>query len=514
MLKNAQEAIDLFESGLHCAEGDCVGHVRQRKVLTIWESEFPPGSVLSQSEDDYAASQRWGSMYWPRIRPHRTLDLYPAIYRIHMELADFQDGTPHRGKSYHCLMKLPRLRSLRWRLEFLKSRKPYKFCRRRRASSFIQATGVQIAHHCTHCLHEDSTPFIECVRTAPDQQSWLNGACANCGTRGNLGCDFHEYHRERPGQCNILSNMLITRFAFVLTITPVAGPAHGPCLTRREPQREDNNTFATSEHDDSNIDDSGSDSDSDSDSDDDDDDDETEEDDIDGFVNAVGKPLFPSFPSHLPVREFSYHQNQAAAGPATSSSSPAYRSLSVFSKSSPVQPERRGKLPSVTKIKELLAQSAVEPGVLPAKSASTKSLGVSGTKKDRRATHDGNALAIDNREARHSREKTFASATQNSQHSGEGFDPHPIEMDLLELSFKYDHLTPSNARAPMNVVRASVCNIPSSGPGRSKASSQQNVPRNSMPELAPEALGDSDSALARLASKKRAASLPPLTERP
>jgi hypothetical protein len=202
MLKNAQEAIDLFESRLHCAEGDDVGDVRQRKVLTIWESEFPPGSVLPQSEDDYAASQLWVSSHWPRIRPHRTLDLYPAIYRIHMELAEFRDGTPHRGKSYRCLMKLPQLRPLRWRLEFLKSRRPYKFCRWRRASLFIQATGVQIAHHCTHCLHEDSTPFIECVRTAPDQQSWLNGACANCGTRGNLGCDFHEYHRERPGQCS------------------------------------------------------------------------------------------------------------------------------------------------------------------------------------------------------------------------------------------------------------------------------------------------------------------------
>jgi hypothetical protein len=147
------------------------------------------------------------------------------------------------------------------------------------------------------------------------------------------------------------------------------------------------------------------------------DDDETEEDDIDGFVNAVGKPLFPAFPLNLSVREFAFHQNRAAAGPATITSSPAYNGLSGSSKRSPIQPERRGKLPSVTKIKERLAQSAFRPGVLPAKSTSTTPMEVSGAKKDRRATHDGNAPAIDNGEARHSREKTFASATQNSQRS-------------------------------------------------------------------------------------------------
>jgi hypothetical protein len=207
--------------------------------------------------------------------------------------------------------------------------------------------------------------------------------------------------------------MLTTRLGFVLTIAPVAGPARGPCLTPRVPQREDNNTFATSEHDDPSIDHS----DSDSDSDDNDDDDESEEDDIDGFVNAVGKPLFPAFPLNLSVREFAFHQNRAAAGPATITSSPAYNGLSGSSKRSPIQPERRGKLPSVTKIKERLAQSAFRPGVLPAKSTSTTPMEVSGAKKDRRATHDGNAPAIDNGEARHSREKTFASATQNSQRS-------------------------------------------------------------------------------------------------
>lgn len=75
MLSNAQRAIDIFEADLKLVGVDEVAQVRQRKVLDIAESQFPRGSVLPQSEEDYAASQRWVSSLWPEIRPHRTLDL-------------------------------------------------------------------------------------------------------------------------------------------------------------------------------------------------------------------------------------------------------------------------------------------------------------------------------------------------------------------------------------------------------------------------------------------------------
>jgi hypothetical protein len=113
MLSNAQEAIDIFEADLQLAGAGELAQVQQRRVLTHRESHFPRGSILPQSEKDYAAAQPWVSSTWPEIRPHKTLDLYPAIYRIHMELADLELKPRHRGKSYRCLMKLPQLRPLR-----------------------------------------------------------------------------------------------------------------------------------------------------------------------------------------------------------------------------------------------------------------------------------------------------------------------------------------------------------------------------------------------------------------
>jgi len=85
-LVNAQEAIANYETAQQQASLDGTSAVRQRRVLTFEESQFPRGMVLPQSDDDYAKSQRWVASTWPIIRPRRTLDLYPAIYRIQMEL--------------------------------------------------------------------------------------------------------------------------------------------------------------------------------------------------------------------------------------------------------------------------------------------------------------------------------------------------------------------------------------------------------------------------------------------
>jgi len=199
MLSNAQQAIVIFEADLKLAGVDQVAQVRQRRVLTIPESQFPRGSVLPQSEEDYAEAQRWVSTLWPEIRPHARLDLYPAIYKIHMERASRRRNKTHGGKSYRCLMKLPQLRPLRWSDDFLESGALLKCCRRKRASLFIQATGTEVARHCSRCLHGKLTPFVECVQTAPDQQLWLNGACANCGTLRNASCDYHGVFVGRTG---------------------------------------------------------------------------------------------------------------------------------------------------------------------------------------------------------------------------------------------------------------------------------------------------------------------------
>ena len=188
-LANAQEAISIFEmierQGLD---------VRHRTVLTFEESKFPRGIVRPQSERDYAGSQRWVACTWPRIRPHNTLDLYPAIYQIQMELIALKPRPKanFRGKSYQDLMRRPQVRRLEWREDYIQSGRPFYFSRRKRAALFLQVTGeLETNGPCTRCLGEKLAPFVGCVRTAPNQQSWLGGACANCGTQDSSFCLHH-----------------------------------------------------------------------------------------------------------------------------------------------------------------------------------------------------------------------------------------------------------------------------------------------------------------------------------
>jgi hypothetical protein len=125
---------------------------------------------------------------------------------------------------------------------------------------------------------------------------------------------------------------------------------------------------------------------------------------------------------------------------------------------------------------------------------------------------DGFNSAIEGTGALRSRHELPTSTTQDSRHSADGFEPQQIEMDLLELSFKYDHLTTVNSRTPTNALPNAVRKTSTLDSEKSKANIQH--PNTPMPELALNAASDTNSALARLASRKHAASLPPLTERP
>lgn len=200
LLSNAREAIQRFEAKQQKIRNYDGEYVRQRRILTIADSKFPTGSVLPQTEEDYAASQDWIASLWPKILPHETLDLYPAIYRIHMELIELNRGASRGVKSYRCLMKLPQLRPLRWNTDFLDSGKLFNCGKRRRASLFIQVTGALTTPHCKRCLGEKLTPFVGCVKSHPHDQLWLNGACANCGTQDNGNCDYHGLHHGQRGK--------------------------------------------------------------------------------------------------------------------------------------------------------------------------------------------------------------------------------------------------------------------------------------------------------------------------
>jgi hypothetical protein len=204
-LANAQEAISTFEMTRQQGLDD-EQKVRRRTVLTFEESKFPRGIVRPQSERDYAASQRWVACTWPRIRPHSTLDLYPAIYRIQMELIALKPTVRanHQGKSYLDFMRQPQVRSLQWREEYIQSGRSFRFSRRTRAALFLQVTGeLDTDGRCTRCLGEKLAPFLGCVRTAASQQSWLGGACANCGTQDSSFCLHHHKGVLGRGKLNL-----------------------------------------------------------------------------------------------------------------------------------------------------------------------------------------------------------------------------------------------------------------------------------------------------------------------
>lgn len=194
-LANAQAAIAEFE-GTASAHRPAIRRtyrgLQQRPILTIAESRFPPGSVLPQTEDEYHAAQLHVASTWPFIRPHPTLDLYPAIYRILMEVKGITSQADHGGKSFRNLMKLPQVRPLRWHRQFQYSRRLYKCVRRRRNAILLQVTGAEAhSHECTRCLGDRVVFFAECVRSGPTQELWFNGACANCGTQENVLCDHY-----------------------------------------------------------------------------------------------------------------------------------------------------------------------------------------------------------------------------------------------------------------------------------------------------------------------------------
>lgn len=82
-----------------------------------------------------------------------------------------------------------------------------------RITVFIQVTETQVVRHYIRCSHGRLTPFFECVQTALDQQLWLNGACANCGTQGNICCDYHGVFVGRTGSIFMVGTPATKKFA-------------------------------------------------------------------------------------------------------------------------------------------------------------------------------------------------------------------------------------------------------------------------------------------------------------
>lgn len=216
-LANAQRAIADFE-GYNFSSLEKVDRIRRRKVLTMGESRFPINSVLWQSDQDYATAQKHVAFTWPHFHPHPSIDLYPAIYRIQMELdEDTLDLDPGR-KSYRRLMERPQIRPLEWSSDYVDLAKPYSFISRKRNAILIQATGEEHPEgKCERCLGDAFAPFKSCICFAPDSNSWFNGACANCGSHDNGRCQFYRLKDQFSGESAPVLNLLHMMAAYLCT---------------------------------------------------------------------------------------------------------------------------------------------------------------------------------------------------------------------------------------------------------------------------------------------------------
>jgi hypothetical protein len=457
-LANAQEAISIFEmteqQGLD---------VRHRTVLTFEESKFPRGIVRPQSERDYAASQRWVACTWPRIRPHNTLDLYPAIYRIQMELLALKPSAKanFRGKSYRDLMRRPQVRRLEWREDYIQSGRSFYFSRRKRAALFLQVTGeLETNGPCTRCLGEKLAPFVGCVRTAPNHQSWLGGACANCGTQDSSFCLHHHKGVLGRGESTVHNDEALPVHVLTARTASYAQPSN---KARAGHHQEPSNASGvqgifyadiTANDDDDVDDDEDDDSDSDADSDDE------HDDEVDPDKDSEPSNHLVVYASAETQQEQSYEYSNAALSSAEAYPSP------LSANDHPAAHACRGKLPKISKPRRVAASVSPPPTPL------TSQLPQDSTDLDEFAFQPKEAAGVAALgDSHHSvgnfwpRVKSIAEILEETPTVDEDFLPDSLEEDFMELLWRHETPAPyTEGRRPNTgdrIERNSI--VPSAG---------------------------------------------------
>ena len=442
-LVNAQQAIANYETTKQQTGRDDMQTVRQRSILTFEGSHFPRGTVRFQSDDDYAKAQRWVASTWPMIRPHRTLDLYPAIYRIQMELSKMKPKAKanHGGKSYRNLMQQPQVRPLKWSEMYIESGKTFHFSRRTRAAIFLQVTGeVESDDPCTRCLGEKLAPFVGCVRTRAGQESWLGGAYANCGTQDYSYCLHHS-----KGILGRRKSILHNNEADPAHV-PIESPASYSQASNRgqvEPYRQPDITPETHQLFNASDSEECSDDSSDEYYDSDDGDDSDEDDDEDHPSEVGNTPQH----SHASASAIVAQIPSRSDTKATSSSAAAYPSPSNTT-DPPATHARVRKLPKISKTPKT-PRVATSPSVPPtpsttqpsqgtadsADSADSDELGlqpknVTGARVFGRSLHSGS-------DARYHNESPVELLDNNAP-VDDDYPPEPIEEDTMNLLWKHE----------------------------------------------------------------------------
>jgi hypothetical protein len=251
---------------------------------------------------------------------------------------------------------------------------------------------------------------------------------------------------------------------YLLTILPATRPENDS-LSIGAPLHRDNAFITPSNCDHESVD-SSEDGSSDDDEDNDDDDDGDDNPfvgggEVESHADVARNRLLPPFPMDLPVEDFVFneaHANISSAKSSSPRSSAPFRRLGL-SLSSPIRPERHGKLPTVTKLRERLARRTLQRTVPSSSSGSAPRVTVQheGNKMESCRKVDGGASGSSFSKSKASRSHQTSSAyTPYDRQSTDGsYTPQPIELDMLELSFKYDHLEPIKTRNPNDIIVAS-----------------------------------------------------------
>lgn len=336
---------------------------------------------------------------------------------------------------------------------------------------------------------------------------WLNGACANCGTQRNVGCDYHGTLVGRIGAASDgrfnHDRELVDRTLTLFTAARSTNHSNS-AITAHQQGRSANTTLGGDDDDSSDTSEDGSDDDDYTDDEDDDDDDANDNffgkgQEAETGVVTSGSRLLPPFPPSLPVTDSVIHGALAASSFAENSTPSSAKDFGGLSLTSSMQNESRGKLPSATKSRERLSQKS---------RGQASSLSASFQHVRTRNDSNGNSSGLNIDADENVQIQPEQSASQQS--TGDNYTPQPIESDLLELAFKYDHLGPLKHPTQKNAVSASTSTTINREPGHADTAVDQmaqhmSVQNKHTPHFSP----DPPSPV----SKKRPASIPPLHRR-
>lgn len=267
----------------------------------------------------------------------------------------------------------------------------------------------------------------------------------------------------------------------------------------------DEYNFEISSRDNNGIDDSEDDSES--------DDSEHSDQEEDGHDRSGNSTPWPSSPPLPPVNGRTAQHAKVTASSSSGFTLPSSTALDSSSSDRMVS-SPRGKLPSVTKLKERRAQEASKRTTLPSTRVGAQSLSTAKSHQNLSSLQQrflAKEANIRETDASLSIMGALSSTTHERRRSRDDFEPEPIEQDLLDLSAKYDETVPRENRA---LGGAGVAEATAAGDAGRQGILPEQRTNGSMPQHPQSDRSDMSSASVRSSGRKRAAPTLLLSPRP